>query len=115
MSVVTVRVDEELHRRVKLRAANANLSVSEFLRPVIEDVAFPGGRYLFTGQDELLGVAIQTYAVMAEFVAEQSPRALERGMANARTIMRERRLVDPDTDPLAELGRDGASNGEAGR
>lgn len=115
MPVITIQLDHELHRRLKHRAANANLSISAFVRPLIEDAAFPGSRYLFTGNDELLGIAIQTYTTMAEYIAEQSPGALERGLANARVIMRDRHLLDPATDPLAEFGRGTAGEVEAGQ
>lgn len=105
MSIITIRLDEALYRRVKLRAANAQLSISEFLRPVIEDVAFPGGRYAYTGQDELLSVSIQTFAILAALASETSPQVVERGMADARHLLRERGLLDPHKDALSEVGK----------
>ncbi|ANI78491.1 hypothetical protein [Sphingobium sp. EP60837] len=102
MPIITIRLDEELHRRVKGRAANAHLSISDFLRPLLEDVAFPGGRYAYTGQDELLGIAIQTYALIVEIASVQpSPVLVERAIANAGTLMRERGLIDPAAETLA--------------
>jgi len=115
MPVITIQLEDELHRRLKRRAANANLSISAFVRPLIEDAAIPGGRYIFTGQDELLGIAIQTFAVLAELASDQSPRVLEMGMANARTLMRDRGLLDPATDPLAEAGRFVSADREGGQ
>lgn len=105
MPIITIRLDEALHHSVKRRAAGAQLSISEFLRPVIEDVAFPGGRYGYTGQDELLSVSIQTFAILAALAAETSPHVVERGMADARHLLRERGLLDPAKDPLSAVGK----------
>lgn len=103
MPIITMRLDEELHRRVKIRAAGAQLSISEFLRPAIEDLAFPGGRYAYTGQDEILGVAIQTYALLAEMAAEQSPAILERAVVASRSMLRDRGLIDPLSETLSGM------------
>lgn len=105
MPVVTIHLDHELHRQLKLRAGGANLSMSAFLRPLIEDAAFPGGRYVYTSQDELIGIAIQTFMLLAELATAQSPAVVERGMAGARVMLRERGLLKPESDPLNELGR----------
>ena len=115
MSTITIRLDDRLHRRLKLRAAHANLSVAAFLRPLIEDAAYPGGRYVYTGQDELIGIAIQTFSLVAELAAAQSPSILEQGMTNARNMLRERGLLDPQNDPLAEVGRVDTMSREAAR
>ena len=115
MPVITIQLEERLHRRLKLRAAGAQLSVSAFLRPLIEDAAFPGGRYVYTSQDELLGIAIQIYAMLAEFVSEQSPQALQAGAKLGRDMLRERRLLSPDDDPFVDVGGAARSSGEDGR
>lgn len=111
MPVITIQLEQELHRRLKRRAATANLSISALVRPLIEDVAIGRGGYIFTGQDELMGIAIQTYALVAEMAADQSPQILSRGTANARLLMRDRGLLDPSEDPLADL-RSGVALGE---
>ena len=105
MPVVTIHLDQELHRQLKLRAAGASLSMSALLRPLIEDAAFPGGRYVYTTQDELIGIAIQTFVLVAELAGAQSPTLVERGMANARTMLRDRGLLKPEDDLLNDLGR----------
>jgi len=101
MPVITIRLDDDVHRRLKLRAAGANLSISAFVRPLIEDAAYPGGRYIYTSQDELLGIAIQTFALVAELTGAQAPRALDQGLAHARAMLRERGLLGSDLDPLS--------------
>ena len=98
MRTLSIRIDDALHRRLRLRAYGANLSVSEFLRPLIEDAAVPGGRYAYTGQDELLGVALQTYALLAEMAAQQSGGIVERALAASRAMLRERGLLDPEEE-----------------
>lgn len=112
MRVMTIKVEEALHMRLKLRAAAANLTISEMVRPLLEEAAWPGGRYVFTGQDELLGVAIQTFALVAELTAAQSPSLLERGSFEARRLMRERGLIGSDLIPVSGDEEDGAGFGE---
>ncbi|GFZ77899.1 CopG family transcriptional regulator [Sphingobium fuliginis] len=113
MPVITIQLEGELHRRLKRRAATANLSISALVRPLIEDVAIGRGGY--TGQDELMGIAIQTYALVAEMVADRSPQLLARGTANARLLMRDRGLLDPSEDPLSDVGRGGFRGEEDGQ
>jgi hypothetical protein len=100
MPVVTIRLDDELHRRLTRRARAAGLSISALLRPAVEDVAWPGGRYIYTAQDELLAIAIQTFALVAEIASDRSAQLAERGVANARLMLRERGLLDAGSDPL---------------
>lgn len=115
MPVITILLEDELHRRLKLRAAGANLSISAFLRPLIEDAAFPGGRYVYTGQDEILGVAVQTFAIVTELASAQSPEVLERAAGNARRLLRERGLTGSDRDGFSHAGSNPDRRGEFGR
>ncbi|MGE6694387.1 CopG family transcriptional regulator [Sphingobium limneticum] len=112
MRTLSIKVDEALFRKLRLRAYGANLSMSEFVRPLIEEAAHPGRRYVHSSQDELLSVSIQTFAILAVLAAETSPRVVERGMADARHLLRERGLLDPEKDPLSELGRVDSNPGE---
>jgi len=91
---IYVRVDDALYAQLHIRAESANLKVSEFVRPLLEEAAFPGGRYVFTGNDELLGIAIQTFALLASMAAEQSPALLEKGTERARELLGERGLLN---------------------
>lgn len=96
MNVISIKVEERLLRRLKLRAAAANLTISEFVRPLLEEAAWPGGRYVFTGQDELLGIAIQTFALVSELAGAHSQALQDRGSLEARRLLRERGLLDSD-------------------
>jgi hypothetical protein len=104
MKVISIKVEEPLLRRLKVRAAAANLTISEFVRPLLEEAAWPGGRYVFTGQDELLGIAIQTFTMVSELTGDQSPALLERALLEARRLMRERGLLEGEIVPLSGEG-----------
>ena len=105
MRTLSIKVDDALHRRLSIRALGANLTMSEFVRPLIEEAAYPGNRYVHSSQDELLSIAIQTFALLAALATESSPQVAERGMADARNLLRERGLLDPAKDPMAPAGR----------
>jgi hypothetical protein len=112
MRTLSIKIDEALHRRLRLRAYGANLTISEMVRPLLEEAAYPGSRYVHSSQDELLSVGIQTFAILAALAAETSPRVIERGMDDARHLLRERGLLDPEKDPLAQVGKVDAAPGE---
>ena len=93
MRVVSVRLDEELYRKLRRRAYAANLSLSRFLQPLLEDAAYPGGKYVYSGQDELLAIAMQTFAILSSVASERSPDAFQRGLAHARDMLDRRGLL----------------------
>ena len=113
-TTITLRVDDDIHRRLSRRARMAGVTLSEMLKPAIEEVVFPGGRYVFTGQDELLTVALQTFALVAELAGERSG-LVERGTANARLMLRERGLLTGEGLPDAEAVRSAPGAREGGR
>ncbi|WP_131818689.1 CopG family transcriptional regulator [Sphingomonas turrisvirgatae] len=91
-------MDDELYRRLRLRAYGGNLSLSKFLQPVLEEAATPGGRYPFTANDEILGIAIQIFALLSEVALHQSPDLCNKALDRARVLLAERGLLD-------EIGR----------
>lgn len=93
MRVVSIRLDEELYRRLRRRANAANLSLSKFLHPMLEDAGWPGGKYVYSGQDELLGFAMQTFAILSSVASEQAPAAYQRGLELARVELDRRGLL----------------------
>ncbi|WP_067739356.1 hypothetical protein [Novosphingobium naphthalenivorans] len=101
MKVLSIKVDDRLHRRLRSRAASANLSLSQLLHPLLEEAASPGGRYVFTGQDEILGVAIQIFALVTELAAERGHALVERASIEARAAMRERGLLPSGIIPVS--------------
>jgi hypothetical protein len=104
MRVVSIRLDDELYRQLRRRAWTADLSISGFLRPLIEDAALPGGHYVYTSNDEILGIAIQIFAVLTTMAGAQSPRLVEEGLATARAMLRDRGLLGPDEDSTTATG-----------
>ena len=56
-------------------------------------------RYVFSSQDEILATSIQILSIVATSVGQQSPSALEQGMAQARLILAERGLLGGEDIP----------------
>ena len=96
MVKINFRLDERLHERLQRRALGANLSVSAYVRRILEQALDERGRYGFSSQDEILATAIQILSIVATSVGQQSPKALEEGMAQARAILAERGLLGQD-------------------
>lgn len=96
MDRISVRVDPDLHERLQRRAAGAELSFSTFVRSILEQAADPGGRYVYSSQDEILATCIQILSILATSVGSRAPDTLARGMAEARTLLRTRGLLDPE-------------------
>ncbi|MGC4250985.1 MAG: CopG family transcriptional regulator [Sphingobium sp.] len=93
MPKVNFRLDEALHLALMHRARGANLPLSVFIRQVLEQAVDERKRYVFSSQDEILATAIQILSILATSVGQQSPKALEQGMAQARSILLERGLL----------------------
>ncbi|KAJ8138898.1 hypothetical protein OY671_007890 [Metschnikowia pulcherrima] len=98
MHRISVRVDDTLYSRLQRRAQGANLSLSDFVRSVLVQAADPRGRYIYSSQDELLGIAIQISTSVATSIGERPPQVLERGMADATAILKERGLLGSEQD-----------------
>jgi hypothetical protein len=98
MRRVSVRVDDTLYQRLQRRALGTNLSLSDFVRSVLVQAADSRGRYIYSSQDELLGIVIQILTLVATSMGEQSPKLLERAMLDAKAVLRERGLLDPEQD-----------------
>ncbi|MDE8652127.1 CopG family transcriptional regulator [Novosphingobium album (ex Liu et al. 2023)] len=99
MTKLNIRVDEALYARLARRAHGAGLPVSTFCRSVLTQAADPQHRYVYSSQDEILATALQMLSILATFVGQQSPKALEQGMADARAILAERGLVPEGARP----------------
>lgn len=93
MPKINFRLDGSLHVALMRRARGANLSLSGLVRQLLEQAVDERRRYVFTSQDEILATSIQILSILATSVGQQSPKALEQGMAQARTILAERGLL----------------------
>jgi hypothetical protein len=93
LSKVNFRLERALHVALVRRARGANLSLSAFIRQVLEQAVDERKRYVFSSQDEILATTIQILSILATSVGQQSPKTLEQGMAQARSILLERGLL----------------------
>lgn len=99
MHMLSLRIDDALHERLCRRSHGANLTLSAFCRNVLTQAADPQHRYVYSSQDEILATALQMLSILATFVGQQSPQALEQGMEDARAILAERGLVPEGAQP----------------
>lgn len=99
MPKLNFRLDESLHAALMRRALGANLSLSGFVRQLLEQAVDERKRYVFSSQDEILATSIQILSIVATSVGQQSPKALEQGMAQARMILAERGLLGGEEIP----------------
>ena len=96
MTRISVRIDTDLYLRLQRRAAGADLSFSTFVRSVLQQAADPGGRYIYSSQDEILATCIQILSIVATATGQQSPAALEKAKADARDMLLQRGLLGQD-------------------
>lgn len=99
MARFTIRLDDALYDRLLEQAARSGITPSAYLRDVLtryegQDPAGYHARF-----DELHATAIQTLAILAASVGRRAPDLLAQGMADARRLLRERGLLDPEQDP----------------
>jgi hypothetical protein len=73
MRRVSVRVDDTLYQRLQRRALGTNLSLSDFVRSVLVQAADTRGRYIYSSQDELLGIVIQILTLVATSIGVLPP------------------------------------------
>jgi hypothetical protein len=99
MVKINFRLDAALHERLHRRALGANLSLSAYIRQLLEQPVDERRRYVFSSQDEILATAIQILSIVATSVGQQSPKALEQGMEQARAILAERGLLAQGEEP----------------
>lgn len=93
MPKVNIRLDEALYDRLRRRAYGADLAFSAFCRKVLEQAADPNDRYIYSSKDEILATSIQILSILATSVGAESPRVLEQGLQEARTLLSERGLL----------------------
>jgi RHH-type transcriptional regulator, rel operon repressor / antitoxin RelB len=110
-----IRIDDSLHERLEQRALGAGLSISDLVRPLLEDAAAPGGTYIYTAHDEILALVIEVYALIATELADRHPDTLRRGTAHGLDMLRHRGLLAAAATAQSGEDLDLASGQEAGR
>jgi RHH-type rel operon transcriptional repressor/antitoxin RelB len=98
MARLTIRLEEALHERLLMRSRTTGATPSAYLRDLFarDEGVDPAGYH--ARFDELHATAIQTLAIVAASIGRRSPDALAQGMADARALLRERGLLDPEQD-----------------
>lgn len=98
MARITLRLDDALHDRLVDQARTSGTTPSAYIRDVLErfEGSDPAGYH--ARFDELHATAIQTLAILATSVGKRTPDILEAGLADARRLLRERGLLDPEQD-----------------
>lgn len=96
MNRITIRLGDELHARLIERAHAVGVTPSAYMRDLLMrfEGADPTGHH--ARFDELQAVSLQTLAILATWIAQTHPEALQKGMADARALLRERGLIDPE-------------------
>lgn len=98
MARISFRLDDALHERLIEQARAANVTPSTYLRDVFERYEGGDPSGFHARFDELHATVIQTLAILAASVGKRTPDILEQGLADARRLLRERGLLDPQQD-----------------
>lgn len=96
MAHLSIRIDDELHGRLSRRARVVGVTITELIRPLLEQAADPRSGYVYTTQDEILSGVLQTLAIVSTSIRKRSPGLLEEGLADARQMLLDRGLLDPE-------------------
>lgn len=98
MARVTIRFEDALYERIVFGAQSSGTNVAAYIRGIVDrfDGLDPGGYH--DRFDEIHATLIQTFAVIAASVSARNPDLLARGMRDARILLQERGLLDPEQD-----------------
>ena len=96
MAHISIRIDDELHSRLSRRARVVGVTITELIRPLLEQATDARSGYIYTTQDEILSGVLQTLAIVAASIRRGSPEALKEGMADAREMLLDRGLLPPE-------------------
>jgi hypothetical protein len=98
MARITIRLSDELFERLLDQAATLDTTPSGYIRDVLERFEGNDPTGYHARFDELHATAIQTLAILAKSVGVRAPALLEEGLSEARRLLRERGLLDPEHD-----------------
>lgn len=98
MARITLRLDDALLDQLVTSARTSGTTPSAHIRDILathegQDPAGYHARF-----DELHATGIQALAILAKSVGHRSPDILQEGLADARRLLRERGLLDPEQD-----------------
>lgn len=98
MARITIRLDDGLHGQLLDQARSLGATQSAFIRDVLQRCEGGDPSGLHARFDELHATAIQTLAVLAALVNADSPTVLQQGLADAKRLLKQRGLLDPEQD-----------------
>lgn len=98
MARITIRLSDDLFERLLDQAATLGTTPSGYIRDVLERFEGNDPTGYHARFDELHATAIQTLAILAKSVGVRAPALLEEGLGEARRLLRERGLLDPEQD-----------------
>ena len=98
MARITFRLDDALYDRLVDQAHSLGTTPSGHIRDILLrfEGADPGGYH--DRLDEIHATGIQTLAVLAASVGKRTPDVLAQGLSDAKRLLRERGLLDPEQD-----------------
>lgn len=98
MARITLRLDDALLDRFVDAARAVGTSPSAYIRDVLERYEGHDPAGYHARFDELHATSIQTLAILAKAIGRRTPDILEEGLAEARRLLRDRGLLDPEQD-----------------
>lgn len=98
MARITFRLDDALYERLLDQARGANVTPSTYLRDLFDRYEGGDPSGVHARFDEIHATGIQILAILAAAVGKRAPEILEQGLTDARRLLREKGLLDPEQD-----------------
>lgn len=98
MARFTLRLDDSLYDWALDQARLGGITPSAFIRDTLARSQESDAGDLHARLDEIHATGIQTLAILARSIGRRSPDTLEEGLSEARRLLRERGLLDPEQD-----------------
>lgn len=98
MAGITIRLDDALYDRLVEKARAVRTTPSAYIRDVLDRTEGMDPSGYHARFDELHATVIQIFAVLATSVGERFPQILQKGLSEAKRLLREGDLLDPAQD-----------------
>jgi len=93
---VTIRFKDALYERLVVGARASDTTVPDYVRDILNRFEGMDARGYHGRFDEVHATLIQVFAILAASVGTRRPDILQKGMADARVLLLERGLIDPE-------------------
>lgn len=98
MARITIRIDDDLHARLASQARSTGVGTASYCRDILDRFEGDDPTGYHARFDELHATVIQAFAILATSVGERSPELLQKGLVEARRLLRDRGLLDAGED-----------------